>query len=85
MLVVPDPKVVRGLLTRYACLRIALAENEGRDRRSELEDVSYTLCITMGTRTVDEAIVAADTLLVARAGQGGAPEPDAVAGVPTAP
>ncbi|WP_293987809.1 DUF5133 domain-containing protein [Streptomyces sp.] len=75
MLVVPDPKVVRGLLTRYACLRIALAENEGRERERELEDVSYTLCITMGTRSVDEAITAADTLLVAGTGRGGAVTP----------
>ncbi|MEU9457167.1 DUF5133 domain-containing protein [Streptomyces sp. NPDC048277] len=69
MLVVPDPKVVRRLLTRYASLRIALAESEGRQESRELEDVSYTLCITMGTRNVHEAIAAADTLLVAAAGQ----------------
>ncbi|MGY5052436.1 DUF5133 domain-containing protein [Streptomyces sp. 900105755] len=86
MLVVPDPKVVRGLLTRYACLRIAFAENEGRERARELEDVSYTLCITMGARTVDEAIAAADTLLVARAaGRGGVQEPDGGDGLPTGP
>ncbi|MEW1775986.1 DUF5133 domain-containing protein [Streptomyces sp. NPDC086777] len=63
MLVVPDPKVVRGLLTRYASLRIALAESEGPQRARELEDVSYTLCITMGTQNVHEAVAAADTLL----------------------
>ncbi|MFF5139595.1 DUF5133 domain-containing protein [Streptomyces sp. NPDC013157] len=86
MLVVPDPKVVRGLLTRYACLRIALAEHEGRERARELEDVSYTLCITMGTRTVDEAIAAADTLLVAQAaGRGDVQEPAGEDGLPTTP
>ncbi|RPE46049.1 uncharacterized protein DUF5133 [Streptomyces sp. Ag109_O5-1] len=76
MLVVPDPKVVRRLLTRYASLQIALAESGGRERVRELEDVSYTLCITMGTRNVLEAIAAADTLLAARAGRGGVQEPD---------
>ncbi|WP_406431220.1 DUF5133 domain-containing protein [Streptomyces sp. NBC_00631] len=85
MLVVPDPKVVRRLLTRYACLRIALAESEGRGSARELEDVSYTLCVTMGTRNVHEAIAAADTLLVARAGRGGVQEPDGEEGLPTVP
>ncbi|MFJ9563958.1 DUF5133 domain-containing protein [Streptomyces fuscichromogenes] len=70
VLVVPDPKVVRRLLTRYASLQIALAEHERPEGTRELEDVSYTLCVTMGTRTVHEAIAAADTLLVARAEQG---------------
>ncbi|MFE2070885.1 DUF5133 domain-containing protein [Streptomyces sp. NPDC059467] len=82
VLVVPDPKVVRTLLTRYASVRIALAESEGRERVRELEDVSYTLCITMGTRNVHEAIAAADTLLVARAGQSGVQEPDSEDGLP---
>ncbi|MFJ9714276.1 DUF5133 domain-containing protein [Streptomyces sp. NPDC101234] len=82
MLVVPDPKVVRRLLTRYASLQIALAESAGREKSRELEDVSYTLCITMGTRDVREAIAAADTLLVAVAGRGSVQEPDDEGGLP---
>ncbi|MGW7542455.1 DUF5133 domain-containing protein [Streptomyces sp. NPDC054770] len=82
MLVVPDPKVVRRLLTRYASLQIALAESEVREWARELEDVSYTLCITMGARNVHEAIAAADTLLVARAGRSSVQEPDGEDGVP---
>lgn len=84
MLVVPDPKVVRRLLTRYASLQISLAEREGRERARELEDVSYTLCITMGTQNVHQAIAAADTLLVARARRGSVqePEPDGEDGLP---
>ncbi|MFI2124219.1 DUF5133 domain-containing protein [Streptomyces sp. NPDC020299] len=82
MLVVPDPKVVRGLLTRYASLQIALAEKEARERARELEDVSYTLCITMGTRDVHEAIAAADTLLVAVTRRGSVQEPDGEDGLP---
>lgn len=62
---VPDPKVVRSLLTRYASLQIALAESEKPERARELEDVSYTLCVMTGTRCVDDAIAAADGLLVA--------------------
>jgi hypothetical protein len=76
MLIVPDPKVVRGLLTRYASLQIALAEKEVRERARELEDLGYTLCITMGTRNVHEAIAAADTLLVAVARRCSVHEPD---------
>ncbi|MEE1665353.1 DUF5133 domain-containing protein [Streptomyces sp. WAC07094] len=49
---VPDPKVVRSLLTRYASLQIALAESEKLERARELEDVSYTLCVMTGTRSV---------------------------------
>ncbi|MGW4906915.1 DUF5133 domain-containing protein [Streptomyces sp. NPDC004270] len=85
VLVVPDPKVVRRLLTRYASLQIALAEGEGREGTRELEDVSYTLCITMGTRNVHEAIAAADMLLVARVRRSGVQVPDGEDGLPAAP
>ncbi|MGW2959321.1 DUF5133 domain-containing protein [Streptomyces sp. NPDC001220] len=85
MLIVPDPKVVRTLLTRYASLRIALAESEEREGARELEDVSYTLCITMGTRNVHEAIAAADTLLMARVSRNSVQEPDGTDGSPVVP
>jgi hypothetical protein len=85
VLVVPDPKVVRRLLTRYASLQIALAEGEGRESARELEDVSYTLCITMGTQNVHEAIAAADTLLVARVRRSSVQESDSEDGLPTVP
>ena len=62
---VPDPKVLRRLLTRYACLRIALAERETPEEARELADVSYTLCVMMGTRRVHDAVAAADALLAA--------------------
>ncbi|KOV72155.1 methionine ABC transporter ATP-binding protein [Streptomyces sp. AS58] len=61
---VPDPKVVRKLLTRYASLRIAQAEWETPTRARELEDVSYTLCVMMGTTSIHDAITRADALLV---------------------
>lgn len=84
VLLVPDPKVVRGLLTRYASLQIALAEIETPERERGLEDVSYTLCVTMGTRNVQEAIAAADALLVAGTRRDGVQEPDADGGLPVA-
>jgi hypothetical protein len=63
-MLVPDPKVVRTLLTRYASLRIAQAERERAETARDLEDVSYTLCVMMGTTSVHEAIARADALLV---------------------
>ncbi len=61
---VPDPKTVRQLLTRYATLRIAQAERHSPAAARELEDVSYTLCVLMATSGIDEAIARADALLV---------------------
>ncbi|MFD9003594.1 DUF5133 domain-containing protein [Streptomyces sp. NPDC059582] len=64
-MLVPDPKVVRRLLTRYASLQIARAERAGVAAAArELEDVSYTLCVLMGTESVREAIARADALLL---------------------
>ncbi len=60
---VPDPKVVRKLLTRYASLRIAQAEREREATARELEDVSYTLCVMMGTADIHDAVAKADVLL----------------------
>ncbi|MDT0464125.1 DUF5133 domain-containing protein [Streptomyces gibsoniae] len=83
-MLVPDLKVVRGLLTRYASLRIALAERDTPEGAQELEDVSYTLCVMMGTRTVQEAVEAADALLTAGSGQVTARETDGESGLPVA-
>jgi hypothetical protein len=71
---VPDPKVVRTLLTRYAALRIAQAEREKPQAARELADVCRALCAVMGTASVEEAIVKADALLIAswRTAGGGA-------------
>jgi hypothetical protein len=68
---VPDPKVVRRLLTRYACLRIAYAEKETPEMARELEDVSYTLCVMTATTSVHDAIAAADALLLSQGMQKG--------------
>lgn len=81
-MLVPDPKVVRRLLTRYACLQIALSERQTHQSAQELEDVSYTLCVMMGTRSVHEAIVAGDALLVTRSGWESAQDPDVGHGLP---
>ncbi|MGW1274482.1 DUF5133 domain-containing protein [Streptomyces sp. NPDC002491] len=62
-MIVPDPKIARTLLTRYATLKIAQAERETPQAARELQDVTYTLCVLMGTADVREAVAAADALL----------------------
>jgi hypothetical protein len=74
---VPDPKVVRRLLTRYAALKIAYAERETLETARRLEDVTYTLCVMTGTTSVRDAVVAADAMLVA-----GGNHPDPRRGAP---
>ncbi|MFI2645460.1 DUF5133 domain-containing protein [Streptomyces sp. NPDC018610] len=71
-MLVPDPKVVRTLLTRYASLKIAQAERERAETARELEDVSYTLCVMMGATSVHDAIARADALLLAAGRTAGA-------------
>ncbi|MEW5356356.1 MULTISPECIES: DUF5133 domain-containing protein [unclassified Streptomyces] len=75
-MLVPDPKAVRTLLTRYASLKIAQAERERAETARELEDVSYTLCVMMGATGVQDAIDRADALLLA-AGRAPGAVPDA--------
>ncbi|MGW2638091.1 DUF5133 domain-containing protein [Streptomyces sp. NPDC001348] len=65
-MLVPDPKVVRKLLTRYASLRIAQAEQNTPALTRELEDVSYTLCVMTATMDIGEAIARADALLAGK-------------------
>ncbi|MGW7259727.1 DUF5133 domain-containing protein [Streptomyces sp. NPDC054834] len=65
-MLVPDPKAVRKLLTRYASLRIAQAEQSTPAVTRELEDVSYTLCVMMATTDIGEAVARADALLPAK-------------------
>ena len=67
-MLVPDPKAVRKLLTRYAVLRIAQSERQRPQTAAELNDVSYTLCVITGTTDIGEAIVEADVLLAAARG-----------------
>jgi hypothetical protein len=81
----PNPKAVRTLLTRYASLRIAQAAGETQATARELEDVSYTLCVMMGTTSIHEAIAKADALLLAK-GRTATPstDPDGESGLPLA-
>ncbi|MEU5792663.1 DUF5133 domain-containing protein [Streptomyces lavendulae] len=59
----PAEKEVRALLARFAEARFRHdLQPTGRSSR-ELEETSSALCVMTGTRTVDEALAAADALL----------------------
>ncbi|WP_242438632.1 DUF5133 domain-containing protein [Streptomyces sp. CB00455] len=59
----PDPQFVRTLLARYATARIALAQDSGPQWEQELDDVTYTLCVATGSRSIGDALAAADAYL----------------------
>ncbi|MGX2993154.1 DUF5133 domain-containing protein [Streptomyces sp. JNUCC 64] len=59
----PSPEVLRDLLTRYATLRIALAERERPALRRSLASVSRALCEATGTDDLRAAVAAADEAL----------------------
>ncbi|MGC5343354.1 DUF5133 domain-containing protein [Streptomyces sp. DT24] len=77
-MLVPHPQVLRTLLAQYATARIAVAENDTPGSRQTLESVVYTLCVATGTRTIRDALTAADALLenaaAARAKASSAPD-----------
>ncbi|MFE4860476.1 DUF5133 domain-containing protein [Streptomyces sp. NPDC056670] len=53
------PAVLRELLDEYTALS-ALDAKEGREAtRRRLADVTYTLCVSTGTRDIDAAVIAA--------------------------
>ncbi|MFE1293727.1 DUF5133 domain-containing protein [Streptomyces sp. NPDC058731] len=62
-MLLPAEKELRAVLARFAEARFRHdLQPTGRSSR-ELEDTVYTLCVMTGTRTVDEALIAADALL----------------------
>ncbi|KDQ65397.1 DUF5133 domain-containing protein [Streptomyces halstedii] len=58
-----NPATLRKLVKRYEALRSAHARLGTSESGRHLEDVSYTLCVTTGTRTVPDALIAAETQL----------------------
>ncbi|WP_406151416.1 DUF5133 domain-containing protein [Streptomyces sp. NBC_01012] len=68
-----NPATLRNLVKRYETLRSAHAWLGTSESRRQLDDVSYTLCVTTGTRTVPDALAAAAAQL--RAVPAGQPAP----------
>ncbi|MFD4630857.1 DUF5133 domain-containing protein [Streptomyces sp. NPDC058284] len=63
----PNPAILDGLLNTYATLRARQAAEDSAEIRRRLDDVSYTLCVSTGTRNVEAAIEAATAQLSAMA------------------
>jgi hypothetical protein len=53
------PAVLTTLVEQYETLLTLHADKGNTDSRQRLEDVSYTLCVSTGTRDVDAALHAA--------------------------
>ncbi|MBK6047484.1 DUF5133 domain-containing protein [Streptomyces sp. MBT55] len=74
----PSPDAMRTLLARYNDLQLRHSQDSDYELQRSLEDVTYTLCVSTGTRTVHDALLAADTILRKAA----AGREEAVAGIP---
>lgn len=62
-MLLPAEKELRAVLARFTEARFRHdLQPTGRSSR-ELEDTSYTLCVMTGTRSVNQALAAADALL----------------------
>ncbi|MEV4438909.1 DUF5133 domain-containing protein [Streptomyces sp. NPDC049577] len=55
------PAVLRNLVERYAAL--GAADQADATVRRQIEDTAYTLCVSTGTRRVEDALAAAEELL----------------------
>ncbi|MFC8715050.1 MULTISPECIES: DUF5133 domain-containing protein [unclassified Streptomyces] len=53
------PVVLKNLIEQYETLRALHAEDGTEEVRRRMEDVTYTLCVSTGTRDIDAALVAA--------------------------
>ncbi|MFD3793550.1 DUF5133 domain-containing protein [Streptomyces californicus] len=73
----PSPDVMRTLLARYNELQLRHSQDSDYELPRSLEDVTYTLCVSTGTRTVHDALLAADSIL-----RKAASEEEAAAGIP---
>ncbi|MFI0264127.1 DUF5133 domain-containing protein [Streptomyces sp. NPDC017056] len=59
------PAILRNLVEQYETLRVLDAEQGTHTSRQRLEDVSYTLCVSTGTRQVADALAVAKRQLAA--------------------
>jgi precorrin-2 methylase len=53
------PAILRNLVEQYEVLQVLHAEQNSFETRRELEDVTYTLCVSTGTQTVEAALAVA--------------------------
>ncbi|MGV9878626.1 DUF5133 domain-containing protein [Streptomyces sp. NPDC003006] len=65
----PHTSFLRSLLETHAMLRDLQAKEDSAAVRQQLDDVAYTLCVSTGTRTIDEALAWARAQLAGVASQ----------------
>ncbi|MDT0408622.1 MULTISPECIES: DUF5133 domain-containing protein [Streptomyces] len=71
-MLIAHPVVLRKLLARYEAL--SAVRDPGAETLRDLDDVTYTLCVSTGTRTIDAALgVARERLARAAAEERTAP------------
>ncbi|MGI5404502.1 DUF5133 domain-containing protein [Streptomyces sp. CA-135486] len=59
------PALLRNLVEQYRTLHDRHAEQSSPEIRRQLEDVTYTLCVSTGTCTAEEALTVAEQQLAA--------------------
>ncbi|MFF2523266.1 DUF5133 domain-containing protein [Streptomyces liangshanensis] len=57
------PAMLRNLVERYEELQVARTGQDTLETRRRLEDVTYTLCVSTGTRTIEDALRVAEEQL----------------------
>ncbi len=62
-MILPAEKELRAVLARFAQVRIEHDMRPTGHTSMALEDVTYTLCVMTGARTVEQALLTADALL----------------------
>jgi hypothetical protein len=59
------PATLRSLVLRYEALQVLRSERDSFETRRRLEDITYTLCVSTGTRAVEDALAVAERQLAA--------------------
>jgi hypothetical protein len=71
------PVVLRKLVDEYRALQVLQhTQNGSPEHLRRLEDVTYTLCVSTGTRTAEDALLAAERRLEAAIVDRPVPEAD---------
>ncbi|GAA0464986.1 DUF5133 domain-containing protein [Streptomyces olivaceiscleroticus] len=59
-MLLPSPETLRNLVARYEELQVRHSEEGSYETARCLEDITYTLCVSTGTRTPEDALAVAE-------------------------
>ncbi|MFI9029504.1 DUF5133 domain-containing protein [Streptomyces sp. NPDC053560] len=59
-MLLPSPETLRNLVARYEELQVLHSEQGSYEAARRLEDITYTLCVSTGTRTPEDALAVAE-------------------------